>query len=167
MVMISAKKMLSNATALAELEAIRQQTGGILKAEDVVNTASSLTSPLHDYFEWDDTRAADEFRLQQARMLIRSVVVIIPKHSEPVAAYVSLREDRIQDGGGYRTVIDVMSDDKLRERLLLEALADLEHWQRKYDALIELQPVFDSITKMIKRKVGLAVKVRRRVGKAV
>ena len=152
MVMVSATKAkLSNEVALAELERIRQENGGILKAEAVVESASDITSPLHDQFQWDDTKAAEEWRLQQARQLIRTVIVILPNYSKPTSAYVSLMDDRTQDNGGYRTIVDVMSDTSLREKLLTEALADLQRWEVKYAQLQELVPIFQTIAKLRKK----------------
>lgn len=139
------KEKLSNAEALRELEEIRVQGGGILKAEQVVSAAADLHSPLHNYFEWDDTEAAAQWRLQQARTLIRNVVVIIPNHPKPVTAYVSMRDDRTQEGGGYRTLLDVMSNKDMREKFVAEALDDLNHWQTRYSHLKELEPVFEAI----------------------
>jgi len=152
MQMVSAvKERLSNIIALQELERIRQEHGGILRAEDVVEAAEESSSPLHNSFEWDDTAAAEQWRLQQARQIIRSVVVVLPNSSKPITAFVSLRDDRTQEGGGYRTIIDVMSDKDMRERFVEEALADLRHWEQKYSQLNELRPVFEAITKSRKK----------------
>jgi hypothetical protein len=50
---------------------------GELTAESVVAAASSPASPLHSFFEWDDSVAAREYRKVQARALIRRVTVVI------------------------------------------------------------------------------------------
>ncbi len=50
---------------------------GELTAEKVVEKAHALSSPLHDAFTWDDTVAAQERRMDQARYLIGSVRVIV------------------------------------------------------------------------------------------
>lgn len=141
------KTKLSNAVAYNELEQIRRNAGGILKAEDVVRSAEEISSPLHNYFEWDDSEAAVQWRLQQARQLIRYVVVLPPKDSTPISAYVSLRDDRVHEGGGYRAIAEVMSDEQLREKLLAEAMEDLKHWEMKYQRLTELKSVFEAIAK--------------------
>ena len=104
-----------------ELEQIRQKHGGLLKPEDVVAFARNKRTALHQEFEWDDERASAEYRLEQARKVIRVAVTILPSpHSdqEPVRAYVSVASDRAQPGGGYRAFADVMTDDAMRaERL--------------------------------------------------
>ena len=140
---------------LPELERLRQANpSGILLAEDVVSSAQADDSPLHKYFVWDDTEAAKQYRLWQARQLITAMVTILPNTKKSVVAYVSLRDDRQYPQGGYRAVVDVMSDTELRDQLLAEALADLRTWQRKYNHLKALIPVFEA-----------AERVRRRITK--
>ena len=46
---------------------------GALTPENVVAAARPTTSPLHERFEWDDTVAAEKYRVSQAAKLIRSV----------------------------------------------------------------------------------------------
>lgn len=58
-----------------ELQRIADQHDGRLKPEWVVDAARPEDSPLHDYFTWDDTLAAEERRKDQARPLIRSVEI--------------------------------------------------------------------------------------------
>lgn len=55
-----------------ELMRIRADYGE-LTAENVVRAASSPTSPLHGQFEWDDNEAAYQYRLVQARRVIRFI----------------------------------------------------------------------------------------------
>jgi hypothetical protein len=54
---------------------------------------------------------------------------------------VSLRPDRAT-GGGYRGIVSVMSDARLRDQLLQDAMEDMEHFQQKYRHLEELAEVF-------------------------
>jgi len=144
-------------TAYLELEAIRKKHHGVLKAEDVVAAAWSESSPLHSHFEWDDTRAAQEYRVWQARQLIRYVVIMVPRYKKPIIAYVSLKGDRHNDGGGYRSIVDVLSDVEQRKMLLAEALQDLQVWQDKYQELTELVPIFDSIRRVAARQAKAAL----------
>lgn len=59
-----------------ELTALYERLGE-LTAESVVAEASRPDSPLHRYFEWDDTIAAREYRKVQARALIRRVTIVV------------------------------------------------------------------------------------------
>ena len=134
-----------------ELEQIRQMNGGLLQAEDVVKFARNKRTALHREFEWDDAKASAEFRLEQARRVIRVSVTVLPSpHSdqEPVRAYVSVASDRVQPGGGYRSFADVMTDDDMRLELVNEAIGEAKRWRRKYERLRELAPIFRAIDKV-------------------
>lgn len=54
----------------AELTRLSLENDG-LRPSDVVAAAMDKSSPLHDQFEWDNKKAGHEYRLIQARKLIR------------------------------------------------------------------------------------------------
>lgn len=90
-----------------ELERIRRANGGV-KPEDVIAAASAEDSPIHGAFNWDDTTAAHEFRLDQARKLIRSVVVVYPD-TTPRRMYVHVqRPDEGDESEGVSGVYQPM-----------------------------------------------------------
>jgi hypothetical protein len=134
---------------LAELAQLREQHG-TLRAEDVLEFAKDENTALHAEFEWDDTEAARQHRLAQARKIIRINVQVIPtaRGDVTVPVYVSLSSDRIQPGGGYRRLEDVMNDSKLRNEFLAQALAEFERVRRKYQNLQELSPIFAAIERV-------------------
>jgi hypothetical protein len=134
-----------------ELEQIRRANGGLLRPEDVVKFARNKRTALHEEFEWDDAKASAEYRLEQARKVIRVAVELLPSphaDQEPIRAYVSVVSDRVQPGGGYRAIGDVMTDDDLRTELVNEALGEVKRWRRKYERLRELVPIFRAIDKV-------------------
>jgi len=124
-----------------ELEQIRTANDGMLRAADVVEFAKDPETALHERFEWDDSRAAYQHRLWQARELIRVVVHTHPAKEAPTRIYVSLADDRGNDGGGYRTLDDVMQCKTMRGALLKEARADMLRFEAKYRQLSELASV--------------------------
>ena len=126
---------------------------GVLRAEDVVETARDPDSPLHRYFEWDNGVAAHQYRLEQARHLIRCSVTVLPNTEEPVRAFASLMPDRTRAGGGYRHTVDVLTDADMRERLLSQALDELHRVRRLYKRLTELAPVFEAMDAVERRRV--------------
>lgn len=137
---------MSTKTNLVQLELARiaDEHGGLLNPEVVVQEAINPTSPLHDYFEWDDGLASDQWRLQQARQLIRVQVTLIdPKSQRWDRVYVSLGDDRGENG--YRRMIDVMSDTDLSEKLLSEAKRDMLVFQEKYNHLQQLEAVIKAM----------------------
>ena len=126
---------------IEELERIRLAHGGILRPADVVEFAKNPNTALHSRFEWDDTEAARQYRLVQARETIRVVVQTTRPTDNATRVYVSLTDDRARDGGGYRTMDDVMRSAAMREALLKQARADMTRFAQKYQQLTELSAV--------------------------
>jgi hypothetical protein len=60
-----------------ELESIRRRHEGKLRTEDVLSSARHKASALHPAFTWDDEKAAHEFRLNEARRLIRAIGFVL------------------------------------------------------------------------------------------
>lgn len=116
--------------------------GGVLKPEDVVAFARDKQTALHSCFTWDDTEAAHQYRLVQARQIIRVFVVVEPGAPRNVRAFVSLTPDRKKEGGGYRPLVSVMSDGELYQQLLQDALRELSAMQQRYRRIKELEKVF-------------------------
>src|SRR3954466_16270624 len=56
------------------LREVRERRGK-LTGENVVDEARPADHPLHEHFEWDDSVAGEEFKIIQARALIRRVTV--------------------------------------------------------------------------------------------
>lgn len=127
-----------------ELASIQEQHEGLLKAEDVVAFARNPESALHECFDWDDSEAAENWRLSQARAVIRLCVTVISEETAPVRAFVSLPSDRT-NGGGYRSTRDVINDEVRRGELLADAMARLQATKRKYATLQALEPVWAAL----------------------
>jgi hypothetical protein len=136
----------------SELEQIRAVHGGILRPEDVVKFARNSKTALHSQFTWDDTEAAKQYRLWQARSVINVCVEILPVNNKEARVYVSLMDDRKTPGGGYRSIVDVMSDADRRAKLLEEACREFAYFREKYKELKELAPLFEAMDGIAKRK---------------
>ena len=134
-----------------ELEEIRLTNDGVLCAADVVEYARNPQTSLHNHFEWDDTRAAEQYRLWQARELIRVVVQTRPTSDVPTRVYVSLTDDRHSNGGGYRTLDDVLRSETMRKALLRQAYTDMVRFEIKYRQLLEIAAVIDEMKSVRKQ----------------
>lgn len=62
---------------------------GLLTKPMVVEAARPAQSPLHDEFDWDDSEAAERWRLEQAGQLFRRIKVVITQ-PEPKSATVNV-----------------------------------------------------------------------------
>ena len=123
-----------------ELRRIAAQHKGVLYPRDVVESARSEASPLHDSFEWNDAVAGENWRMEQARKLIRVAVTMIDGTTEPVRAFVSLTPNRA-DAGGYMEMERVLSQKRLREQMLRDATTELRLFTAKFKAIQELSKV--------------------------
>lgn len=123
----------------SELERIRVANDGTLRPRDVVQESRPEDATLHPCFEWDDQVAAEQYRENQARSVIRSVRVIRTDQPDRPAQpiYLHVRADDPKEQRYLRTM-DALSDEEMRARVLTEALAQLQSWQRKYGQLQEL-----------------------------
>lgn len=118
---------------LKEALEVVQARHGTLTAEIVVKEAESPDSPLHRYFAWDDEEAAHQYRLFQARALIRRVKVAIqatPDRIVRVRAYTHVRSERAY-------VPTAQALERNRNMVLDQARLDLAALRRKYENLID------------------------------
>lgn len=129
-----------------ELDRIRVHNNGRLDQDAIVEAARPRGSPLHNAFEWRDSVAAKQYRLQQAGYLIRSLEVVIDQplteRPTPVRAFVNVTRD---EDRSYTSTIHAMSDAALRAQVVSEALTELEAWRKRYAELTELAAIFASI----------------------
>lgn len=134
-------------TIRSEIERLKRD--GLIRPTDVVEAAQDENSPLHDCFTWDDGEAAHQYRLIEARNLIRVYVQVLPKDdTKTVPVFVSLTTDRTKPGGGYRALADVMSSEQLYQQMLSDALVHLRNVQQKYRSIRELESVWNEVEKI-------------------
>lgn len=151
--------------ALEQLTANEQNFGPHL----LVETARPKSSPLHKYFEWDDTEAAAQYRIEQARYLIRTVIVVRDEEPESprIRAFVAVAEDAGR--GRYVPMGRALSTPSYREKLMADAESDLARYQNKYSVLRNIDEWWVPIRtahKVLKTKVKEAAIARAQKDKA-
>lgn len=134
------------------LALISKKHNGRLTPDMVVAAAKSSHSPLHRHFEWDNTIAADAYRLGQARDLVQSIHVEDTKAEVPVArAFLSIIDP--EQGRSYRTLSDVISSADLQMKVLEEAQRDLLAFERRYRALEDICDLVRSIREKLAKRI--------------
>lgn len=112
-------------------------------AEEVLEYSTNPNAPLHPFYEWDDTRAGHQYRLQQTRQFIRLVVTVLPpEQPKPIELRVEQRKyiSAPSDDGKrrYRLVTEVAKDpDKVR-KIMREFASHLRSLRQKYSSFMEL-----------------------------
>ena len=99
----------------------RLKRDGQLTASGILKEAEKATSPLHGLFEWDDNVAANEYRLTQARQVIKRVNVTIEEPENRVVHIPAIKGE-----GVYKTVSDAVSNISDFEMALGTALSRLK-----------------------------------------
>lgn len=136
------------------LELLRIQFKGELTPKDVLDDARHDNSPLHPFFEWSDTAAAEQYRLQQARGLIKSVVAIYVSDDKPaqrMKAYVHIAEPSAPH---YRETGHAMSQKKTRDLVLQRAWSEFKQWQKRYKDLKEFSDLFEAAEQVEMKLLG-------------
>lgn len=134
-------RMSGDANIAAEVCA-KLEAEGRLNAQNLVDVSRDKDAPLHDMFEWDDSIAAEKYREEQAKKIIRSIVYTV--EDKPITTRV------FQSVGpkSYEKVERIMQSDEKRKYLLNAAKAELAAFKRKYQVLSELSEVFVVIDKV-------------------
>lgn len=132
-----------------QLASLRRKSREGLHPEAVV-VAARKDKVLRPYFTWDDTDAADRWRVHQARGLIGAIVVVqeVLGNIEPVTVRAFYAVDAPTSPGRdsgqvYVPLAEAMTTH--RDAVLGRALAEAEAWRRRYRDLAALAPVFDAI----------------------
>jgi hypothetical protein len=138
-----------------ELELISKSNNGILRSSDVVKFARNPKTALHKRFEWDDTKAAEQYRLQQAGHLIRCYVIQMESSDKIVKVRAFQSLPSMRGGHEYQKTEDILSNSSWRKEMLETALAELGAFRKKYEILSELSEVWramDSVKSATKKK---------------
>ena len=133
-------------TAAAVFKQLENSATG-LTAASLVDASRSEDAPLHNEFEWDDSVAGEEWRKQQARVMIGALVVRV-EEKPPVRKYVSIETTSPK----YESIDVVIKNEEKTAALLAKALNELAAFERKYATLQELAGVFREAKKIRERK---------------
>lgn len=142
--------------AYSEIERIRMTTGSA-NAENIVDESRPDEAVLHCCFEWNDSVAAEKYRLQQANGIVRSIIVRrVPvgggekKEAIEVRAFVHTEKEN------YQPLKIVLADKDLKRDMMRTALRELTSFEEKYRKLelVALDPVFNAIDE-VKRNAKL------------
>lgn len=129
-----------NATVEKELRALHSRDG-VLTCEAVLDAARPKNSPLHGYFTWEDSRAAERYRLIEAGRLIATVKIeYAPKKAAQVVYTPAFIPTGTSSEGKrqYYPVEEVTKNDFLREKALADARREMENTRARYSHLVDL-----------------------------
>jgi hypothetical protein len=95
-------------------------------------------SELYKCFEWDDGRAADQYRIIQAGHIIRSIAIKRETVTDGgdtkitvVRAYENIKDDESEEGRVYVPVELALSDPEMQEQVIINIKKGIEELQEK------------------------------------
>lgn len=136
------------------LEKISATAGGHLTPEAVVIAAKDRKSVLHKHFEWNDEKAAEAYRVDQARSLVRCIHIDGQDTENGIArAFMSIRE---KSGTSYRGLSDILGSADLQARILAQAERDLLAWENRYKQIEDVCALIREARKRLSARRTLA-----------
>lgn len=126
-----------------EIERIREANGGNITAEILLDAARDESSPIHAAFEWDNRKAAHEYRKHQAHVMLCSITYTLDEKPDvgEVRAFVNVHDD----GSVYTNMRRAMSQPDLRAQILGKAKSEALSWRQRYGQLQELAKIHAAI----------------------
>jgi len=124
-----------------------QSIGDSYTPRDVLELARDENTELHKCFDWDDTSAAEKWRLHTARMICCSLKVVVTKADTPPTSFRLIQhdaEDRV-----YKPVTLTVRNDDEYARLLRQAKAEMKAFRERYKSIVELESVIDEIERIL------------------
>lgn len=100
-------------------------------------------SELHKCFTWDDMKAANEWRKQEARQVMRLLVYKDDNEEETTKVRVLQRGTE-----EYLPVKNIVRDRDEYSALLRRARLELKAFKERYKNIVELEEIFDLIDKL-------------------
>ena len=120
------------------------ETIGTKSPQNIVDYAEAHPdSELYKCFTWDDSKAANEWRKQEARQVCRLLVFTDDETNEPTQIRVLQKAT-----DAYEPVKTIVRNDDEYAKLLARAKAELKAFRERYKQINELEKVLDAIDEL-------------------
>lgn len=144
--------------ALTEIE----KRDGEVTSKSFLEYSRPEDSETHDMFEWDDTIAAEKYRLVQSGKIINQLQIELvqvedstPKKLDvtmdrtdvvkKVSAFINVSARSTKGSAVFNNIQSAMADENKSRQVLLNALSDLKVFENKYSTLEEVRGVINAI----------------------
>lgn len=107
---------------------------GHCEPTDVLDEARESDHPLHDRFTWDNTEAAEKWRLEEATRLIQKVKITVQVVDNGKPRNVQVRAFPNIPGEGYVPLEVVMERPDFENALLEQMRSEVKLLKRKYES---------------------------------
>jgi len=129
---------------------------GAVTPQRLVEVSKPKDAPLHGEFEWNNTIAAQKYREEQARQIIKNIVImeVEEEEAQPKIVKCWVNSDRAfvpTDEGTHRyvTIDTALSNVSWRDNLLKAARRDMSSFIAKYRRLTELDKIINDMNNFL------------------
>ena len=120
------------------------ETIGTKSPQNIVDYAEAHPdSELYKCFTWDDTKAANEWRKQEARQVVRLLVFADDETKQPTQIRVLQKAT-----DAYEPVKTIVRNNDEYAKLLARAKAELKAFRERYKQINELEKVLEAIDEL-------------------
>lgn len=145
------------------LAEMARANGGTLTPREIVDVARDEDSPLHWFFEWDDSTAAELYRHEQARTLVRSFNIEVRINKTIVTLPKYVRDPSVgASAQGYIETARIRTDEDIRRDVLLQEFERAGTALRRARKLADYFGCTDEVEEMISSVVMLHDRFRLR-----
>ena len=132
-----------------------------LTPQRLVDVSRDVDAPMHNQFEWDDKVAGEKYRVEQAKQVIRNLVIVksdvatekklrLEMELESTEKKIDETRDRAfhstyEGTNRYIPLMDALEDKAWRNNLLEAAKRDARCFIYKYHRLEELSKIIDDM----------------------
>ncbi len=137
-----------------ELDRIYEKNGE-LKQEAIVEESRPETAPLHPIFEWDDKKAADKYRKEQATHLMCALVQVEErKEQPPKEIQVSVHKEKrafTHAEKAYHPTRVVLEHPTMRDEAFRDVIRSIESFKQKFSIYNEVAGIIVEMDKVLER----------------
>ena len=120
--------------------------GDKFTCQQIVDKARDSSTELHKCFEWNDSVAAEKYRLKQAQQVVAHLVIVRNNdNNEPEKTNVRMIVNDGQGNNTYTPIRLVVRKQDEYERLLERAKEELRAFKKKYASISELEEILSLI----------------------
>ena len=133
------------------VEQIEDEYGSVTK-ERLLEVSRPNDSVTHSLFEWDDPKAAEMYRLDQAKHIIGALrVVYVNSDCEQVTVKAFVNVSELSDKAAYRNVEVVLQDEDSREIYLKRVQNELNAFVKRNKNIKELADMLETAAKELRK----------------
>lgn len=122
---------------------------GVITREAFLDESRSEDSPTHSMFTWDDTIAAEKWRLAESRKIITSLTIICNTPNDEGLKVPAIINITTEKKATYRNIVVALSDEESREIIVERLRREVEQLVERNRHITELAEILSDALKSL------------------